>query len=223
MNTQLSSKQNFTGGFRFRDIPEGPRTKIQTLIKSRGKQIFNDFEKPNDVFLVVRDDYDRAVLKFIKENNLKLEYYPQINTKSKLDSEAPDGLSNLLKENKFKPITSITQFKKHVNNRNRAAFIENKSSEYIDNVLSSLCIDNKHPIHTHRGAKVVVDNEFNRKIYISAPSKNNILYVKEQPDSTNQSAQRYAMDFNGNILASYKTPDGIKKFDEKFNSLLLKE
>jgi len=50
MNTQLSSKQNFTGGFRFRDIPEGPRTKIQTLIKSRGKQIFNDFEKPNDVF-----------------------------------------------------------------------------------------------------------------------------------------------------------------------------
>ena len=52
--------------------------------------------------------------------------YPEISTKSGLDTECPELLSELLKKNKFAPITSKTKFKKHISNINRTKYIEEK-------------------------------------------------------------------------------------------------
>ena len=100
MNIQRTSNQNFCGGFRLRNVSDEVKTKIPELINKRGKQVFNNFENTNDVFVVVRDKYDRIVAKFIKDNGISLEYYPQISTKSGLDTECPELLSELLKKNK---------------------------------------------------------------------------------------------------------------------------
>ncbi|MBQ7764695.1 hypothetical protein IJ384_04940 [bacterium] len=224
MNIQNNSRLNFTGAFRVRRPSEQATTELSTLIRNRGKQIFYNFENTSDIFLVVRDKYDRVVLKYLKEHNLPLEYYPKINTSSGLDSQEPEKLSELLKNKKFNsPLTSVNQIKKHINNTNRNEYIENQSPKYIDKILKSLCIDNKHEIKTVRGAKIIIDKEFDRKVFISPPTINNIHYVKVQPNSPNKNIDRYAIDSEGNILQSYRTPEAMMKFTERFNSLLLKE
>lgn len=223
MNIQNNSILTFSGAFRIRKPSEQTATELSNLIHKRGKQVFENFENTSDMFLVVRDKYDRVVTKYLKEHNLPLEYYPQINTSSGLDTEEPERLSKLLKNKKFNtPLTTMTQIKKHINNLNRNKYIETQSPAYIDKILKSLCIDNKHEIKTVRGAKIVIDKEFDRKIFISPPTKNNIHYVKVQPNSQDKNIDRYAVDSQGNILQSYKTPDAMMKFTERFNSLLLK-
>ena len=214
--------QSFSGGFRFHNVSSEMKTQISELITKRGKQVFLDFEKQGDVFLVTRDKLDGVVAGFITKNKLPFEYYPQISTKSGLDSQCPEILSELLKINNFAPIKTVTQLKKVVHNKNKAQYIENKSSQYIENILKSLCVDNKHPIHTKKGVKIVVDNEFDRKILISPPSKYNIHYVVVQPNSPNKAMERYAIASDGIMLQAYKTPDSIKNFHKQFNSLLLK-
>ena len=116
MNIDNISNQSFSGAFRVRKPSEDVVRNLSELIKGRGKQIFNNFENTGDVFIVTRDNYDRVVAKFVKDNNLPLEYYPKINTKSGLDSEEPQRLSELLKNNELnQPITNIAKFKKYVN------------------------------------------------------------------------------------------------------------
>lgn len=222
MNIQNNSRQSFSGAFRVRKPSEKTVTELSGLIRGKGKQIFENFENTSDMFIVVRDEHDRIVTKYLKDNKLPLEYYPEINTKSGLDSQEPERLSKLLKNKEINtPLTTITQIKKYINNTNRSNFIKKESPIYIDNILKSLCIDNKHEIKTVRGAQIIIDTEFDRKVFISPPSKNNILYVKVQPNSANKNVERYAIDRQGHILQSYKTPEGIKKFTKKFNSLLL--
>lgn len=222
MNIQNNTSPTFSGAFRIRKPSEQTATEVSELICGVGKQIFKNFENTGDMFVVCRDKYDRTVTKYLRDNNLPLEYYPKINTKSGLDTEEPERLSELLKNEEVNtPLTSITQIKKYINNLHRSEYIKKQCPEYIDRVLKSLCIDNKHEIKTVRGAQIIIDTEFDRKVFISPPSKNNILYVKVQPNSANKNVERYAIDTQGHILQSYKTPEGMKKFTEKFNSLLL--
>lgn len=223
MNINNQYHQSFSGGFRFKNVSPDTQTQISELIKKRGKQVFVDFENKGDVFLVVRDKYDEIVADFAKRNKLPLEYYPQISTKSGLDSECPELLSELLKTNNYEPIKTGHQFRKLILNRKKTNFIEEKSPEYINNILKSLCIDNKHPIQTKKGVKIVVDNEFDRKILVSPPSRYNIHYVMVQPNSPNLPIERYAIASDGMILQKYQTPEGIKKFLKSFNALLVKE
>ena len=96
--TNNQSNLNFSGSFR---IPRG-KFKAQHEIPqlfTQGRQIFYDIKEDGDMFIVLRDNYDRRVAKYIKENNVSgLEYYPEINTKSGLDDQKPEGLIVLLKE-----------------------------------------------------------------------------------------------------------------------------
>ena len=90
--TNNQSNLNFSGSFR---IPRG-NLKAQHEIPqlfTQGRQIFYDIKEDGDMFIVLRDNYDRRVAKYIKENNVSgLEYYLEINTKSGLDDQKPAGL-----------------------------------------------------------------------------------------------------------------------------------
>ena len=222
MNINNINETNFKGGFRLTGVSSELKNEIPKIIKKH-RQIFYDVKTPNDVFITVRDNIDLTVANIIRKNRLNFEYYKTINTKSGLDDEKPEKLVALLRKTKEAPITTMTQLNKHIADRKIAGTLEQKSPEYVATVLKTLQIKNKNDIKETRGVRIVTDSEFNRKIYISRPSKLNIHYVKIVPDSLDLLVKRYAIDGDGNILARYQTPDGIKIFNTRFNQLLLEK
>lgn len=215
------SNTNFQGGFRFTQIPATARNELAEYITTK-KQIFNNFERQGDLFLITRDRTNHKVAQFIKRHKLDFEFYPSINTKCGLDTQEPEGLTQLLATIKEEPIRTLTQLKKSLVKQKRTKHIEENSPQYTDKVLKVLCIDNKHPTKNIKGATIISDKEFNRKIYISPPSKLNIHYVKVESMLADKSAERYAIDSDGNILTKFQTPDAIKIFNQRFNKLLIK-
>lgn len=221
MYSNQISQTSFNGGFKLKNLSPETRAEIPNIIK-KGRQIFNDFGKEGDVFIVTRSEADKKVSKFISENKIDFEYYPSITTKSGLDDERPSELARLLASLEEPPITTMAKMKRFFKKVSRQNYIETKSSEYTNKILSALCINKNLPINMKKGAIVAVDKEFQRTIYISPPSKLNIHYVKVQPDSVNKSAERFAIDSEGNILTRFDSPDAMKIFNERFNRLLLK-
>lgn len=221
MQVNNNINTSFKGGFRFSQMPISAKNDLAEFITTK-KQIFNDFERVGDVFLVTRDMTNYKVAQFIKKHKLTFEFYPQVNTRCGLDTEKPEGLSKFLAIIKEPPIKTVSQLKKSLINQKRSDYIEQKSPAYIDKILKTLCIDNKHSINDYKGGKIVIDNEFNRKIYISPPSRFNIHYVMVKPDSISGDVKRYALDSQGNILTKFDTPDAIKLFNKRYNDLLVK-
>lgn len=221
MKIDYSRKTNFQGGFRLINLSPEVKEQVPSIIKKH-RQVFDNFEKQGDVFLVVKDVANTKVAKFIKDNKINFEFYPTINTKSGLDTERPCDLTNLIANIKDTPITNFSQFRKNVVMQKREKYITNNSPEYIDKILKTLCIDNKHQINNIKGVMVITDKEYNRKILISPPSKLKIHYVKVESEILDNPIERYAIDSNGNILATYQTPNGIMTFNKRFNDLLLK-
>ena len=171
---------------------------------------------------MVRDEYNSKVINFIKKHKIDFEFYPTISTKSGMDTDFPEKLSELLSSIKEPPVKTLTQCKKFDVRKKREKYIEDKSPEYINNILTKLCIDNKHPIKNHKGAMVISDQEFNRTIMIAPPSKLKTYYVKVSPNGIDGMSERYAMDEKGNILAKFVTPDEMMLFNKKFKEQLIK-
>ena len=219
MELQTTPNTNFQGGFRFKNMPPKATEELSEIAK-RGKQIFLDFENKGDVFVVTRDKLDKKMADFIAKKRLKFEYYKSINTNSKLDDQIPELLSALLDTIKETPITKLSALKKFLNYEPPKMRIKKVKPEInTDTILKTLCIDNKHEIRTYKGAKVVNDTEFNRKIFIT-PAKDDVHYVLVEPNSKNLSAKRYAISTDGTILHTFETPDKMKVFRKKFKSLL---
>ena len=100
-----TSSLRFSGAFRFKPNEIKAKTEIPQLFTQR-KQVFNDILEKGDEVIVLKDsrNYDKRVLEYAKENNVSgLEYYPDITTKSGLDTEQPEGLLALIK-NKAKVV-----------------------------------------------------------------------------------------------------------------------
>ncbi len=220
MQVNFNSNTNFKGGFRFPSMIAEAREKLPAITKR--KQIFYDFEKPGDVFLLVKKETDYQVAKFIRENKVPFIYYPQLDTKCGFDTERPSELSEKLKTMKPSSAQSRTSLKKAIADNLKLDEINRTKTDYIDKILNGLCIDNKEENKKtlYKGAVIVTDNEFKRKIYIS-PSDKSIHYVIVKPDLKTESIKRYAMDSEGNILSTYNTPEGIQRFNKMFQGKLL--
>lgn len=214
------SQNSFNGGFRFINMPTEARNKLPNIM-NKGKTIFDNFEKKGEVFLIARDSYDGAIANFIKENKLNFEYYPSINTNLGILYKE-ERLTNALAKIKEPPIKTLAGLRECIEQRGVQSIYE-KTPEHIKNILKTLCIDNKHPIQDYKGCNRIIDREFNRTIYISPASKFNMHYVKIQPNSKNQTAERYLMDQKGNVMARFKTPEQMLEFDKRFSALLNKQ
>lgn len=221
MRIDKTSQTNFQGGFRLMNLSPEVKNEVPNILKKH-RQIFDNFERQNDVFITVRDEANYKVAKFIKEHKIDFEFYPTINTQSGLDNERPWELTNLIAITNYSPIKTLNQYRKFEAKVKRENYIENNSPIYINNILKALCIDNKHQITNKKGAMVITDSEYGRDIIISPPSKLNIHYVKVVPKSVDKIVERYAIDSDGNILSRYQSPDGIMKFNKNFNALLVK-
>ena len=224
MNINNIGSTNFKGGFRFPNMPAEAKEKLPEVVKKR-RQIFDNFEKSGDVFYTVRDKSDGKLIKFIQNHNLTFEYYPQISTKSGLDTEEPQKLSKLLKDTRPTPITTLTQLKKAISGRKNDGKTLLASDKDIEKIFETLELelDKVKTTVSPSGCKIVKDLETGEKIWISPASKNNIHYVLIEPKSLEQNVERYAISKDGQILAEYKSINGIKQFKENFNSTLIKK
>lgn len=219
MQIQNNYSVNFNGGFRLKGLtPELKELTVTSIPKHR--QIFENFEKQNDMFILCRDISDYGVNKFARANNIELEYYPQINTKSGFDSEEPEILSKKLK--RLMPVISKTQINKIISEKIRMHKVRKFADYSINNILSALCMEAEgKEISMVKGAHVIKDKEFARKVIISPLSNAKVHYVSVIPDSANEEIKRYAFDTRGNIVSTYQTPDGIKTFNKAFNETLI--
>lgn len=219
MQIQNNYGVNFNGGFRLKGLtPELKELTITSIPKHR--QIFENFEKQNDMFILCRDISDYGVNKFARANNIELEYYPQINTKSGFDSEKPEALSNKLK--KLTPVISKNQIAKIIAEKIRLHKVQKFADYSINNILGTLCMEPEgKEISMVKGAHVIKDKEFARKVIISPLSNSKVHYVSVVPDSANEEIKRYAFDTRGNIVSTYQTPDGIRTFNKAFNDTLI--
>ena len=221
MNINKTYTVNFTGGYRFRNMPLEAKSKLPE-ISNKWKQVFYDFENIGDVFLVTRDKLDTKVFKFIKENKLNFEYYPQITTKSGLDTEEPQKLSQLINNLNVKPITTLSQLSNSIHKQIASKKVEENALEYSDKILKTLHIDTRNlEQKIANGIVILNDKEFERKIHISRPKKG-IHYVLIEPYSPTISSSRYAIDINGNFIESFNTPDKIKEFYKILRKSLIK-
>lgn len=216
-----TSKQNFNGTFRIKPNEVKAKLEIPALF-TQGRQIFYDILEKGDEVIVVRNNYDKRIGEYIKTNKIKdIEYYPEINTKSGLDSEEPEKLLTLIKYKTTQIITDLNEMFSVIAKQKRAhkpskSPISNNEIEKISNALR-LNIENPQITSTIQST-VILDKEKKRTIEVIMKNKGN-SYVYVKPDSISEDCIRCIIDGKGNIMKSFDTPDDIIKFSRIFNKL----
>lgn len=213
---------NFSGAFKIKPTETKAIEEIPTLF-TQGRQIFSNILEKGDRVFVVRDNYDRRIGKYLKENSIEgVEYYPTINTKSGLDDQEPEGLLALLKEKTDEIKTGIDEILEAISTRKRPAPKIKKPNvqREIERVANSLRLNIENP-------KVVINNnnfiqirdaEKNRTIEIFGSNKGT-RYVYVRPDSLAEEPIKCIINNQGEIIKQFTTPKDIIKFSKKIRQL----
>lgn len=221
---QISNNQtnlNFNGAFKIKPSELKAQTEIPALF-TQGMQKFTNIEEKGDMFIVVRDNYDKRIGNYLSENHVNgVKYYPTINTKSGLDDEKPEGLLALLKDKSIEVKTELDDIFEAISKQKRAPrkaklrTVQNEL-EKISNVLR-LNIENPEII-TNKNFTRIRDSHKNRTIELISPN-NATTYVYVKPDSLNEDSIKCILDGNGNITKIATTPNDIHKFMKTFSKL----
>ena len=219
MEINSISNTSFNGAFRLKGMTPEVKKQVPDIIK-KGRQIFENFENTGDTFIACRDKLDYKIFKFAHANKVDFDYYPQINTQSGLDTDFPELVTEKLKG--LKPAPSKNQAAQIIRAKSKLYKTQKNADLDIKKILTTLCMEPEgKEISMVKGAQVIKDEEFARKVIISPVGKGKVRYVSVVPDSPNETIKRYAFDFNGNIISTYQTPDGIKYFNKAFKEALI--
>ncbi len=231
-NNIYPTQQSFSGAFRFNAKNTKAQTEIPQLF-TQGRQIFKDILEQGDQVIVVRDNYDKRIGKYIAENNISdVEYFPTINTKCGLDADEPQGLLNLIKDKAIKIITNTEEMFETIKTQrkspqktlpapkpktpNPAKLNAQAKLEMVSNALR-LNIEDPE-INTINNLVQIIDKNKKRRIeIITQPAGQQYVYVK--PDSKSEDTIKCLLNSKGDIIKSFETPDDIHKFLMKFNQL----
>lgn len=212
---------NFNGAFKIKPSELKAQTEIPALF-TQGMQKFTNIQEKGDMFIVVRDNYDKRIGKYLSENPVKgVEYYPTINTKLGLDDEKPEGLLALLKEKSLDVKTELDDIFEAISKQKRAPrkpklrTAQNELTK-ISNILR-LNIENPE-IVTSKNVTRIRDSHKNRTIELISPN-NATTYVYVRPDSLNEDSIKCIIDGKGNIAKIATTPNDIHKFMKTFSKL----
>lgn len=221
---QISNNQtnlNFNGAFKIKPSELKAQTEIPALF-TQGMQKFTNIEEKGDMFIVVRNNYDKRIGNYLSENHVNgVIYYPTINTKSGLDDEKPEGLLALLKDKSIEVKTELDDIFEAISKQKRAPrkaklrTVQNEL-EKISNVLR-LNVENPEII-TNKNFTRIRDSHKNRTIELISPN-NATTYVYVKPDSLNEDSIKCILDGNGNITKIATTPNDIHKFMKTFSKL----
>ena len=220
MNTSINTNTNFTGAFRIKPTEIKAKEEIPELFK-QGRQIFSDILEKGDKVVVVRDQYDKRVSDYLKENtNIQgIEYYPTINTRSGLDSEKPEGLIKLINDKATRLITNFDEMFTTIAKQEKAKKVIDIDAEInkITNALR-LNIENPQIIQSNNEATIIRDEVNKRTVEIIFLNKS-AIYVYVKPDSLNISSTKCIVDGNGTLVKNFETPKEILKFSKTFREL----
>lgn len=210
---------NFKGGFLFRNMPTAAKEELPNLI-NKGKQIHYGFEKPKNIFYIVKDSYDTTVKNFIKLHNLKFEYYPLINTANAAQEGHPEIVTNLIKDKKMKPIKTFNEMEKLLIKERENRGWKNNNND-IPYIFDKLRIDiNDFEVNYSKGARIITPKDKSCRITISPTSELGMTYVIIEPKSLEQKVCRYILSPEYEILEEYNTPEGIILFQKMFKKTL---
>lgn len=219
MQIAKTQNQNFEGSFRIKPNEVNAKIEIPQLF-TQGRQIFNDILEPGDKFIVLRDKYDKRVGKYIKENGISgIEYFPEINTKSGLDDEKPEGLLKLVKAETVKVITNISEICKASMAPSKKTANPPKVISEVNKVANALRLNIENPqiTSTHSSTKVR-DDEKKRTVELIMKDRG-LTYVYVKPDSLYEDSTKCIIDGKGNIVKKFETPEEIIKFMKVFHEL----
>ena len=83
MQNRINNNINFQGGFliNYKSAVKGTQELLENRI-GHGKQIFRNWNGDgNSVFYVMKDSKDYNIAQFVKTNELKFQYYPELSLK----------------------------------------------------------------------------------------------------------------------------------------------
>lgn len=214
------SNTNFSGTFRIKPQDVKAKAEIPTMF-TQGKQVFHNIVEKGDEVIVLRDNYDKRVGKYIQDNNLKdIEYYPKINTKCGLDDEQPEGLVQLIKN---KTAVVMTELEDLLTTIRGQKWIKkpkkHKITKEIQKIANALRLNIENPeISTNKNVTRIRDNMKARTIEVVAPNPS-ISYVYVKPDSLNEDSIKCIINAKGDIVKMFETPKDISKFMRMFREI----
>lgn len=213
-----TSNQTFEGTFRIKPNEIKAKTEIPQLF-TQGRQIFHDILEKGDEVIVLRNQYDKRVGKYIQEKNISgIEYYPEINTSSGLDDQKPEGILKLLKDKTVKVITDITEICTSSSAQKKLPKFP-KATKEVEKIANALRLNIENPKITSTAALTKVrDEEKKRTIEIIMQNKGT-TYVHVKPDNLYGERIKCMLDGQGKIIKIFDSPDDIIKFLKKFQDL----
>lgn len=218
-NNNTSSLQ-FSGAFRFKPNEIKAKADVPNLF-TQGRQVFHNILEAGDEVIVVRNNYDKRVANYLKDNNIRgVEYYPEIDTKCGLDDEIPEGLLKLIKS---KSVVVIENLEKIVSSIASRANVPRRKVPKIDKELNKIAnalrlnIENPKVV-SNKSFTRIRDEHKMRTIEVIAPNSAT-SYVHVIPDSLNEQSVKCILNGKGQIVKTFDTPNEIHKFNLLFNKL----
>lgn len=214
------SNTNFSGTFRIK--PESVKAKAEIpAMFTQGCQLFRNITEKGDMVIVLRDNYDKRVGKYLQENNItNLEYYPFINTKSGLDDEKPEGLIKLLKDKTVVVKTGMQDILATIAAQKGTKKTKKyKAEKELKKIADVLRLNIENPIiESNKQITKVRDSQKARTIEMIRQN-GGTTYVYVKPDSLNEDSIKCIVNGQGEIVKTFSTPNEICKFMKLFKEL----
>ena len=218
-NNNTSSLQ-FSGAFRFKPNEFNAKADVPKLF-TQGRQAFHNILEDGDEVIVVRNNYDKRVANYLKDNNIRgVEYYPEIDTKCGLDDEIPEGLLKLIKSKSVVVIENLEEIVSSIASR---ANVPRRKVPKIDKELNKIAnalrlnIENPKVVSNKSFTRIRDDHKM-RTIEVIAPNSAT-SYVHVISDSLNEQSVKCILNGKGQIVKTFDTPNEIHKFNLLFNKL----
>ncbi len=223
MNNNVSST-NFRGAFILNFSKFGPemREGFEKTVGGNGRIIMENFGRKDNILYVLKNSKDYNAANYIKANGMRFKYMPEIDTKLRFDSYHPEGAEEYIAKNKPRVITKTRELMDFIaGNRTKNKAVKNSHKNIYDKICEKLMINVQGTKQKDsRGVMTIKDKTADGLVKISPQSKYGISYVYVKPSNKYDPIMRYAVDTEGNKLAVFQTPEGIKKFSENFNKAI---
>lgn len=223
MNNSVSNNTNFKGAFlvKYPKTITGIREGLEKNLGNHGKSVFESFGgNENTVLYILRNNKDYDVAKFINKNSISFRYLPEFDTKALYEIGGTlKNVETYLTENKSKFIQKASELMEFVNaNREGRRSKQSKpKTMFYETVKEKLKINIQGKVKkNNRGVYTIEDKEHNGLLSISPKSKLGFIYVYVKPSNEYDPIRRYAVNEQGDIVATFQTPAQINKFKEMF-------
>ena len=215
-----TSSLRFSGAFRFKPNEFNAKADVPKLF-TQGRQVFHNILEDGDEVIVVRNNYDKRVANYLKDNNIRgVEYYPEIDTKCGLDDEIPEGLLKLIKSKSVVVIENLEEIVSSIASRaNVPRRKVPKIDKELNKIANALRLNIENPkVVSNKSFTRIRDEHKMRTIEVIAPNSA-ISYVHVVPDSLNEQSVKCILNGKGQIVKTFDTPNEIHKFNLLFNKL----